>query len=124
VDLKRRAVLWERLLEEAGPVSVRADLACGETGVYASAAGKLYGLSVLTGSRLFEPIADIVTAPLIARSMLIAGARSERIALIDPSNGAIINSIGIGDMPTTRPALLGYDILVGTEGGDMAAFRM
>jgi outer membrane protein assembly factor BamB len=119
VDLEAKSLLWEKQLEPGKSAPVFNDLAAGSQGIYAFARNTIYGISSATGERLFAPIADAATAPLLSGDRLWFGTKGSKIVIADAKTGKVIASIQAVALPSAAPAPVGALIACPLETGEV-----
>jgi outer membrane protein assembly factor BamB len=119
VDLEAKTLLWEKQLEPGKSAPVFNDLAASSQGIYAFARNTIYGISPATGERLFAPIPEAATAPLLSGNRLWFGTKGSKIVIADAKTGKTIASIQAGALPSAAPAPVGAWIACPLETGEV-----
>ncbi len=120
VNLETGVVEWEYDLGPEGASSVTTDLEPGCAGFYVYSRGKIIGLAY-TGNLIFNTAGN--TPPLFYNNRLYFG-KGTQLVVFDTLSSRTISTIETGEQLSTRPAVNGTTLVVGTSSGKMLFFAM
>ncbi|HAP44361.1 MAG: hypothetical protein A2087_03860 [Spirochaetes bacterium GWD1_61_31] len=103
VDLATRAVVWERMLGDAG--GIHNDLEYGRVGVFAYARNTIYSMNP-AGAELMPPVSGVSAPPLLVGGILYYGTTAKRLVAYDVANR---RELAIQELPaalSARPLLV------------------
>lgn len=122
VSLVNGSVLWNVTLPGTGN-AISTDMELGSVGIYAFAQTRVHARRRSNGAQLFAPISGVAAPPLLVGGILYVPMADERMLIVNAASGAVIHSVNLGGVPSTRPALTQDGIAVGTEFGDVIIVR-
>lgn len=120
VDVAAGRVAWE---QRPAAIAITHDLAVDATGVYGFGQGRLVALSTATGTPLFDTVTGVAAPPLLHEGLLYIPMSDRTLSVRAGRSGREIVRIDLGDLPTTRPALVDDTVAVGTDGGTVILLR-
>jgi outer membrane protein assembly factor BamB len=87
IDLGSQTLVWSKRVDAGKNLNVLQDVVLGDAGLYVFAKATIYGLSLKSGERLFDPIGGVSSAPAIEAGSLWFGTQDGAIVAVDPVSG-------------------------------------
>jgi outer membrane protein assembly factor BamB len=119
VDLDARSVVWQKRLDAAKSLNVLQDPVLYRDGIYVYAKSTIYALSKKTGERLFEPIANASSPPVIEAGCLWFGTQDGKIVAADANDGRVKWSKSISCKASGVPSEAGKTLAFPTDEGSV-----
>lgn len=101
------AVVWQEKLGEGKAVEVFSDPVVTSTGVYITAKGTLYALSVASGARLFPPLSGVTSTVCAVKKSLWCGMTGNMLAELNAADGKVLRQITLPAAVSGPPAYAG-----------------
>lgn len=118
IDLGTQTVAWSKRVDAAKNLNVLQDSVLGDSGLYVFAKGTIYGLSLKTGERLFDPIGGASSPPAIFDESLWFGTQNDKIVAVDPLSGKTKTTLTVSARIVGAPVETGDLLAFPTESGD------
>jgi outer membrane protein assembly factor BamB len=119
VDLDARSIVWQKRLDAAKSLNVFQDPVLYRDGIYVYAKSTIYALSKKTGERLFDPIANVSSPPVVEGGCLWFGTQDGKIVAADANDGRIKWSKSISCKASGVPSEAGKTLAFPTDEGSV-----
>jgi len=119
VNLAKNEIVWQSKLDESKNIEVFADPVVTASGVYVYSKNVLYGLSLTTGKKLFEPVTNAVSQVCVVDKNLWCGAAGNVVMIISPKDGSTVKKIPVAAAVSGTPVLALSRVLVPLANGQV-----
>jgi len=106
-------------LDESKNIEVFTDPVVTASGVYVYSKNVLYGLSTITGKKLFAPITNVTSQACVVGKTLWYGAAGNVVMIVSPKDGLTVKKIPVESVVSGTPVFANSRVLVPLANGQV-----